>query len=145
MADPRLNDVWLSRDYPMLVEIMRIVEEEGLSIQAFQWKHILETEEDQQRALYALRARGLIETRELASYIDSITNVSGEAYTLVGLHPSGEDLKERLVSALEQLAEKTSDPAEASKLTQAAKQFGMLSRDVAAGVAAALPHGQLGV
>ncbi len=120
-----------------------MIDDKGLPVQLYELSTDL-GEEDQQSSLRALKARGLIVAGTRGPFLDSVTNVSGEAYTLSGLHPIGDDLKERFVSVLEQLAEKTTDTEEASKLSQAAKQFGALSRDTISGIAAALISAQLG-
>jgi|SRR5699024_1857004 len=140
MQHAKLDDVWHVRDYPMLLAIMKQVEAAGLPIRDYEIEVDL-SEEDQQRALRALAAQGLIITSDLAGIPDGVKSVEGRAYTLTGLHPDGDDVRERLISVLEQLAEKTSDDEEASALRKTAREVGRFSRDTAVAIAGALATG----
>lgn len=139
----KLDDVWNSRDYPMLIAIMRHVDAEGTPLQSYDLDTDL-VEEDQRRALRALESRGLITASYRGDWPDGVASVDGRAYTLTGLHPDGDDVRERLVSLLEQLASKTEDEEEASRLKTAAKQFGLFSRDTLSSFASAMASGALG-
>lgn len=143
MNRSKLDDVWNTRDYPMLVAIMQHVDTEGVPLQSYDLKTDLD-DEDQRRALRALEAQGLITASYRGDWPDGVESVSGRAYELTGLHPDGDDVRERLVSVLEQLAEKTDDKEEASKITKVAKQVGTLSRDTVAGILSAWASGAIG-
>lgn len=138
--DIKLDDVWTTRDYPMLVAIMRRVDDVGLPVQDYELEIDLD-EVDQRRALHALAARGLVSLTWRGPEPDGIKSVDGRAYTLTGLHPDGDQLREHLISVLEQLAERVDDDDEATALRKAARQVGHFSRDTAAALAAALITG----
>lgn len=142
MNSSKLDDVWTNRDYPMLVAIMKHVDSVGTPLQSYDLETDLD-DEDQRRALRALETQGLITASYRGDWPDGVATVTGRAYELTGLHPNGEDLRERLVSVLEQLAENTDDKEEASQITKVAKQFGTLSRDTAAGFFSAIASGAI--
>lgn len=139
----KLDDVWYSRDYPMLIAIMKHVDAEGTPLQSYDLDTDLD-EENQRRALRALESQGLITASYRGDWPDGVASVSGRAYTLTGLHPDSDDVRERLVFLLEQLATKTEDEEEASRLKSVAKQVGLFSRDTLAGLASALASGAIG-
>lgn len=136
----RLDDVWTSRDVPMLVAIMRQVDDVGLPVQDYELEVDLD-EGDQHRALRALEAQGLVKLTWRGAEPDGVSSVDGRAYILAGLHPEGDELRERLVSVLEQLAERVDDGEEATALRKAARHVGHFSRDTAAAIAAAFATG----
>lgn len=135
-----LDDVWTARDYPMLVAIMRRVDDMGLPVQNYELEIDL-NEDDQHRALRALEARGLVTLTWRGPEPDGAKSVDGKAYTFTGLHPDGDELRERLVSVLEQLSDRVDDEEEATALRKTARQFGHFSRDTAAAIAAAFVTG----
>jgi hypothetical protein len=143
MNSTKLDDVWFTRDYPMLLAIMKHVDTVGTPLQSYELEIDLD-DEDQRRALRALQSQGLITASYRGDWPDGVESVSGRAYELTGLHPDGNEARERLVSVLEQLAEKTDDKEEASKIAKVAKQFGTLSRDTAAGFLSAMASGTVG-
>jgi len=143
MNSSKLDDVWTTRDYPMLVAIMKYVDAEEVPLQSYDLDTDLD-DEDKRRALRALEAQGLIKASYRGDWPDGVESVSGRAYELTGLHPDGDDVREHLVSVLEQLADKTEDKEEASKIAKMAKQFGTLSRDTVAGVFSAMVSGAIG-
>lgn len=139
----KLDDVWNTRDYPLLMAIMKHVDAVGIPLQSYELETNLD-KEDQHRALRALEAQGLLTASYRGGTPDGVRSITGKAYTLTGLHPDGDDVRERLVSLLEQLADKTADVEEASRIKQAAKQVGLFSRDTAAGFVSAVASGMLG-
>lgn len=139
----KLDDVWNTRDYPLLMAIMKHVDAVGIPLQSYELETDL-AKEDQHRALRALEAQGLLTASYRGGTPDGVRSITGKAYTLTGLHPDGDDVRERLVSLLEQLADKTADVEEASRIKQAAKQVGLFSRDTAAGFVSAVASGMLG-
>lgn len=138
----KLDDVWAARDYPMLLAIMRAVEERGLPVQDFDVEVDLDAE-DRTRAYRALEARRLVTLTVRGPFPDGVSAVDGRAYTLTGLHPEGEEFGDRLISVLKQLAERTDDEEESSALRRAAAQVGHFSRDTLSAIAAAVATGGL--
>jgi len=65
----------------------------------------------------ALRRRGLVTFGNgFAAEIDTFDEVSGQALLLTGLHPDGDDALSRLISALRQAAEQSSDDEERGRI-----------------------------
>jgi hypothetical protein len=126
-----LPDVWARRDFPVLVEVVRRLDQGDSFVMT-------------DAVAAALRRRGLITVSGTMAVEFDTFDVSGEAYLLTGLHPDGDDAVSRLVDALRQAAERTSDAAEKSKLRQVADLIGGLSREVAAGAMTAVLTGGLG-
>ena len=142
----KLPDVWTSRDFPVLKEVVRRLDEGDQFIMASAIAESLDMAEEKVIAAgRALRRRGLITTSgSMAAELETFDDVSGEAYIVTGLHPDGDDAVSRLIDALRQAAENTSDPDEKSRLRQVANQIGGLSREVAAGVMTAVLTGGMG-
>lgn len=107
----RLPDVWASRDFPVLREVTRRVDE-GKPARAVDIATALDMQmTDVQRAGAALLRRGLVETTgSFAGGVVWFDDVSAEAYMLTGLHPDGETAIDKLADALRQAIERTSDP-----------------------------------
>jgi hypothetical protein len=142
----KLPDVWETRDYPVLKEVVRRLDAgEQFVMPGDVAESVGMTEADVAAAGRALKRRGFITASgSMAAEIETFDDVSGQAYLITGLHPDGDDAVSRLVDALRQAAEQTSDPEEKGKLRQVAEQIGGLSRDVAAGVMTAVLTGGMG-
>ena len=139
MTEP-LPDVWTTRDLPMLREVTRRIDagEHAPLVEDLAAAAGL-TEEDGYRAAAALVRRGFIEGVGAAELpIIRVTEVSGQAYLVTGLHPDGADALSRLVSALQQAAEQSGDEETAGRLRRAADSMLSLGRDVGAGVLTAV-------
>lgn len=137
----KLDDKWLSRDYPTLVAIMRKVENGTRPIQAWDLGDSGLTASDLEISLRALESRGYIDTTQRAGRPDGVEGVSGAAYIAVGLHPDGEDARAELVRVFTELAEGTEDQEQKTLLRKSAEAAGSFSRDVAVGVVSALALG----
>ncbi len=132
----KLPDKWTSRDFPVLVEVVRRVDAGEDFILASDVAVTLGMDEgDVEAAGRALRRRGLVvDSGSMAAEFDTFADVSGEAYLLTGLHPSGDDAVSRLVDALRQAAEQVEDPVEKGRLRALADHAGSVSPDVLGGV-----------
>lgn len=141
----KLPDVWTSRDYPVLAAAAKRFDEGETSIRV----ETLATDtglsvEDVKRAGSALSRRDLLTASGAwGDPIQRVSELSGEAYLLTGLHPDGDDAVTRLVDALRQAADQTNDPEEKSKLRRLADNAGGVSRDVLAAVLATVITGGL--
>jgi hypothetical protein len=135
----KLDDVWQTRDFPVLREVVRLLDAGSDAVWSYELTDVLGMDDATiVRSFAALQRRGLVEVLLRGGDPDGVREVAGQAYILTGLHPNGDDLRERLVSLLEQIAEQTDDPEEQTNTRKAARQLGILSRDTFAGVASAL-------
>jgi hypothetical protein len=135
-----LSDKWANRDFPVLVEVTRRIDQ-GESIVDVQTvaDALGMTVEDVGLAGAALTRRRLVETRGAdQAAVLFFHAVAGDAYLLTGLHPDGDDAVSQLVSALMQAAEQNPDPVEKSKLRGLADAAGGVSRSVLSGVLTAV-------
>ena len=143
----KLDDVWASRDFPVLVEVTRRIDSgEQFTRIATIADALGRPVDDVVLAANALERRGLVKVgrvmRASASHFD---DVSAEAYFLTGLHPSGDDAVSALVQALRQAADLAPDPEEKSRLRALADGALGISRDVLGGVLVAVAsRGMLG-
>ncbi|MBO0900856.1 hypothetical protein J1G43_12870 [Cellulomonas sp. zg-ZUI22] len=135
----RLGDVWASRDFPVLVEVARRLDAGASIIQPAEL--IASTGLDEQAVVQAARAlerRRLLKVEWLMGGNFFVTDVSGAAYLMTGLHPDGDDVLSQLVSALRQAAEQQPDEDERGRLRKAADALGGVTRDVGVSVVAAV-------
>lgn len=136
----QLNDVWANRDYPVLREITRQLDESSSPIHPSDLNASLGMSADVlQSALQALRRRGFIEVEAAESYgggsqVIAIVDVAGAAYLVTGLHPDTDEQLSGLVQLLQQAAEQSPDEDERTRLRRAADAIGSVSRDVMVGV-----------
>lgn len=139
----KLEDVWASRDFPVLREITRLIDSgEEFPHKAQLAKATGLSADEVRLAAWALRRRGLIDFNPYAGGDFSvITDLAGQAYLLTGLHPDGDDLVSQLVSALRQAAEQAVDPEEKGRLRTLADNAGAISRNVLSGVLTAVVTG----
>lgn len=140
----RLPDVWVSRDYPVLREAVRMIDQ-GRSMPGV---NELATAtglgpEQVRLAVAALERRGLVEAFHTLGGVVSISSVAGEACFTTGLHPEGDDMVSQLMSALRQAAERSPDASEKTRLRKLADAAGDVTRDVLAGVLISLASGQI--
>lgn len=131
----KLEDVWTVRDFPVLVEVTRLTDRGGSMIDpdGIMRGTGIDTP-DVIRALHALERRGLVKLLKGIGGNAIVVDVSGDAYFLTGLHPSGDDAVSALVEALRQAADLQADPAEKSRLRTLADSALGVSRDVLGGV-----------
>lgn len=130
----KLPDVWTTRDYPVLVEIVRRVDDNQhvsndnlIDATGFDAATIA-------RSVQALERRQLVRVTWFGRGEFMIQEVAGSTYTLTGLHPSGDDAVSRLVEAIRQAADQVDDEDERSRLKKAADSLLGVSRDVLGGV-----------
>lgn len=135
----KLDDVWTSRDYPVLREVARNIDsgKRPVPIHAVMAETGL-SNADVKLAANALVRRGLVSVDAGLGGARAFTNISSDAYLLTGLHPSGDDAVTRLIEALRQAADLEPDPIEKSRLRGLADQAGGISRTVLGGVLTAV-------
>jgi hypothetical protein len=114
-----LRDRWANRDFPVLVEVTRRIDE---GVSAVLDRDIAESipmpVEEVQLAISALERRGFVESMATFDGAMEVVEVAGQASLLTGLYPDGEDVTERLASVFRQAAERTSDPEEKGAAAQ---------------------------
>jgi DNA-binding transcriptional MocR family regulator len=132
----KLPDVWTSRDYPVLVEVARRFDAGAQWVLVNDVAQALDMDPSTVTAAgKALHRRGLVDNSgSMAAEIETFDDISGEAYLLTGLHPSGDDALSSLVDALRQAADLEPDPAEKGRLRAAADGLLGISRNVAGSV-----------
>lgn len=134
----RLNDVWAERDFPVLREATRIIDAGGDPPVLGVLADATGLPTDQvELALKALQRRGYLEVQGTFQYLIGVKRISGEAYTITGLHPDGGEAIHALIQMLRQTAGATKDLEERSKLNRAADALGNIGGQVAAGVMSA--------
>jgi hypothetical protein len=132
----KLDDVWYSRDYPVLLEVaIRIDAGQVPRADAIAQATGM-SQEDVMLAGAALKRRGLVDGVPVNQQVGLIvfTEVSGSAYLMTGLHPDGDEDISDLVGALRQAADQVSDEDDRSLLRRAADSLRGVSRDVLTGV-----------
>lgn len=146
----KLEDVWASRDFPVLVAAARRVDAGESMVMAVDLENDTGLpEEDVQRATKALERRGLLQTIRLnrmvgGDRVDRVKNLSGDAYLLTGLHPDGESLADQLVEALRQAADLADNDEDRRALRASARALGSVSGQTLAGVLTALASKAMG-
>jgi hypothetical protein len=129
-----LADKWASRDFPILVEVTRRIDDGDHFVSEVEIAESIDMPgDDVRRGIQALERRGLITTTATMTHI-SVDDVAGQAYLMTGLHPDADDEAERLASLLRQAADQTNDPEQKSRLRKAASAVGDLVGEVGAGV-----------
>jgi hypothetical protein len=146
MAD--LSDTWTTRDFPLLVEIARLIEQQGNAHPANfpNWEDGGTEERRLVAGFKALEAAGYLElgNPRFSNGLAMVHNISMEARQLVGLWPSAADGSDALVQALLAAANATSDAAEKTKLRTVAEQVGGISASVMSSVASAWIASRIG-
>src|SRR5689334_9458740 len=123
----RLEDVWKSRDYPVLRESVRRIDAGATRLRTSELAQEIGMDAaDVLNAAFALQRRGLLEVGSLGWGADAafITEVSGAAYLITGLHPDVDDQLSGLVELLQQAARQQSDEEERTRLRRAAEAVG---------------------
>jgi hypothetical protein len=144
MTEGRLQEVWASRDLPVLIEVTRCKDEGQGLIEGRAVADALGMDlKDVHRAMTALGRRGLVagQGTSATTGLEWVTEVSGSAYLVTDLHPDGDDALSRLIDGLRQAAEMTSDEDERGRLRRAADALGGIARDVGVGVLTAVITG----
>lgn len=141
-----LDDKWQSRDFPTLRAVAKIADENLIGAQL---RDVAEatglTTDETMLSFRALEDAGMFEVRWMMGGGDSsrATHMSGEARKLVGLWPSPDSAADRLLAAIDQAAERSSDPGQRSRLQRAGEALRSAGRDITVGVATAVLTGQL--
>lgn len=132
----KLPDVWVPRDFPVLVEVARRIDGGENTPSVGDVAASLDMPVEQvQLAGAALKRRGLVDAMgTMQAQVLRFRHLSAEAYFLTGLHPSGDDAVSDLVELLRQAAEQVGDPEEKSRLRALADAAGGISRTVLGGV-----------
>lgn len=142
-----LNDVWESRDFPVLREVARRadVKPTGLYLPVSEVEEAAGlSHDDVQRAAWWLLRAGLVEVDVRGDSIKAFQGVSSEGRTRVGLWPSPDTAGDRLTAALTQAMEQASTPEEKSRVRKILDLFAEGGKDFAVAVGAGVMTGQLG-
>lgn len=139
----KLDDVWTTRDRPVLVEVVRRLEDEH---QPVGFRDIAAatglTHEDVALAARNLGRADLVDVDVMLGGEGDFLDVSTEALRITGLWPDAGDAVDRMVWALEQrIAE--APPEEKSKLAKVRDAIVGIGRDVAVEVIGAAITGRI--
>lgn len=134
ITNDKLPSVWASRDFPILKTVVEYIDRgQGPDPDEIAKRTGLDLAEVG-HGLRALQRRGLVEVEETLGGMGWVTEVSGDAYLVTGLHPDGNDSLEALANMFREAADRTPDPDEKSRLRRAASAVGDLVGQVGAGV-----------
>jgi hypothetical protein len=143
----RLDDVWTTRDRPVLIEVVRCIDQEDdgaiPSTETVAAATGLSTR-DVLRAGRDLERGGLVELQEFMSGGDAaiFTGISAEALRIAGLWPDAGDAFDRLVWSLEErIAE--APPGEKGKLRKVLDAVVGVGREVGVEVLGAAITGRI--
>lgn len=130
----KLADVWNTRDFPVLVEVTRQVDADVLVQPSKLAQAVGFDDATVYRAVQALERRGLVRVQWFGGRNFAIGDISGDAYLLTGLHPSGDDAVSAFMDALRQAADAVDDPEEKSRLRRLGDAALNVSQSVLGGV-----------
>ena len=141
----RLEDVWTTRDYPVLREVTRRADagENTPTIQDVAESVQLPADQVALAARALLRRGLIVEVHEDGGGVWGFGDVAGAAYLMTGLHPDTDDALSALVQLLRDTADQEPDEDERGRLRRAADALGGVSRGVMTGVMTAYLTGQL--
>jgi hypothetical protein len=141
----KLPDVWASRDFPVLREVVRLIDSREAEWPVRQRIATATGLNDElvQSAGLALERRGLVRLggKTAEGSFSYFYEISGAAYLMTGLHPDGDDVLSRLIDGLRKAAEQTADEDERGRLRKAADALAGIARDVGVGVLTAVITG----
>lgn len=143
-----LDDVWTSRDFPVLLEAARLIEAGASYVFEQPLAAATGLDRDQViRAIVTLQRGGYVEAR-LNRGDDRVTSativdISPQGMREVGLWPSPETGAERLLAALDTLVEQAPNEAERSRWRKIRDGVAGAGRDVLISIAATVITGQL--
>lgn len=143
-----MTDRWYDEHLPVLVAAVEGVDTDndfgGIRLHDIAYQTDL-SEEQVMRALRALESDGLVEVRwVMPARAGRVTRVSGEARRLVGVWPTPDTALDRMIQALEAIADNTE--ADDDTRTRARKILYNLAgagRQIGIGVATAMATGQI--
>ena len=135
-----LEDRWTTRDFPVLREVARRVDE---TMQYVSVADVMQAtglpEADVIRAGVALAGAGLVDTMGAMGHpVVRFTGISPEARRKVGLWPDAGDATDRLIWALEQKIEQTTDAEQRGRLAKLRDAVAGVGRDLMVEVTAAM-------
>lgn len=144
----RLESKWADRDYPVLREIVRLMDDNVLggvrSTQVEAALPLLSTE-DIQRAAVNLSRGGLITIRGASGMkFIHVAEVGGRALKLTGLWPDEQEAGDQLLWVLEQKINDAQTPEERTRWAKIRDSFGSAGRDFAVDLAAAMAARSMG-
>lgn len=145
MTEP-LPDTWYARDLPVLRVVVRLYDETMRPVRI----NVVEEEtglsrQDVQRAGIALVSGGLVTTSGASQMkVLMFGGVTAEARRLAGSWPSPETAADRIVEALEQIAENTDNEDTRTRARKILDGFAGSGRQIAVGVGTAVINGQIG-
>jgi hypothetical protein len=143
-----LDDRWNDREFPVLREAARRFDRDPRLDMVPLWEISAETKIDvheTQAAARALEGAGLIEMLWAGGAAGSslVKGISAEARVKVGLWPSPETALDRMVAALEAIAENSSDEDTRSRARKIIDAISGAGRDLGIAVASAAITGQI--
>lgn len=142
-----LEDTWHSRELPVLRETARLLEEREpvIGVRINEVAATLGVEDEVVfRSMRILESAGLVEVAwVMPSTHGRVTQISGQARQMVGQWPTAETALERMVAALEAIADNTDDEDERTKLQKFAAFLRGSATTVGLSVASAAITGQL--
>jgi hypothetical protein len=145
MTEP-LPDTWESRELPVLRTVVQIWDTEQMPLAIGQIKSALPTLEprDVERALSALLDEGIIEGQRWGDgTVNHKIRPRRGARALAGSWPTAETGVERLITALENIAENTDDEEERTRIQQFAHFLSSSGKQVGLSVVTAVLTGQV--
>jgi hypothetical protein len=139
-----LSDTWHSRDLPVLRELARICDERPGGASSHDLSRATDLGIDQVgNALRALESGGYVTVTWVRQGIGRATGVSAEARRLVGLWPTPETALERMVAALEAIADNADDEDTRTRARKILEGLTGAGRQIGIGVATAVVTGQI--
>lgn len=144
----RLNDQWVTRDFPVLREVVRLMDEQPLgNVRLEQVQAALPqvTPDQLQQAAVNLQRAGLVNIAG-ASGIRCLrfTDVSERALRVAGIWPDEQQAADQLLWILEQKVDQSVTPEERSRWVKIRDSIGYAGRDFAVELAAAMATRQIG-
>lgn len=144
-----LRDRWHSRDYPVLVEAARAIDDGGQPDGEAISAALAITSSEVDRALEALIEARYVDRHAPTGPRRSVPRphtftLTERGRRAVGIWPSGEDV-DALIDALRQAEDAVEDPEERKLIRRAAGAVGSVSRDVMVDVIAAVATRQAGL
>lgn len=141
----KLPSVWESRDLPVLIEAVRVVDRGQAATRAALAAATGLDDAEVRRAMRSLARAGLAFPGADAPMSGGIIgDVSARAYEIAGLHPDPADRVDRLMDLLDEAIAKSTDPDERTKLQAVKDSAADVSRQTLAAIIAALVAGVTG-
>jgi hypothetical protein len=103
------------------------------------------TEEEVRLSLLMLEDGGFVTLDNRRGLVKSVEKITPAGRRAAGQWPSPDDLVPRLIQALEQVADKTTDPDQQGKLRQAAAAVGSIGAKLVGEVGARMIEHQMGL